>query len=131
MKKIIFGVSVALLIGCNQQSRDLDTEIINDNLCIYTNESKDYGEDSFLVHIGKVDYSKEYQSEYEKSYEHVKFPIDKKSCVSIPLNKIEKNIAYTINLSTINRLFSSQICILDKQGSVIIRPVQVGKDICD
>lgn len=67
MKKIIYSFVAMVLIGCNQQSRDLNTKIINDNLCLFTNESKDYGKDNFLVHFAKIDFSKEYRSEYEKS----------------------------------------------------------------
>ncbi len=41
MKKIIYSFVAMVLIGCNQQSRDLNTKIINDNLCLFTNESKE------------------------------------------------------------------------------------------
>lgn len=131
MKKIILYSFLAVaLLGCNQQTRDLNTKIIDDNLCIFTNESKTYGKDSFLVETGKVNYSKEYQSEYNKSYKNVNFPVDERSCVSIPLRKIEKNIAYTITLSTINKKFSSQICILEREDSMSIKQVKAGESTC-
>ncbi len=85
---------------------------------------------SFLVETGKVNYSKEYQSEYNKSYKNVNFPVDERSCVSIPLRKIEKNIAYTITLSTINKKFSSQICILEREDSMSIKQVKAGESTC-
>lgn len=90
MKKIIYSFVAMVLIGCNQQSRDLNTKIINDNLCLFTNESKDYGKDNFLVHFAKIDFSKEYQSEYEKSYSKTDLPISEKNCIAIPLDKLEK-----------------------------------------
>lgn len=130
MKKIIYSLLAVALIGCNQQNRDLNTKIIDGNFCIFTNESNDYGKDSFLVHIGKVDYSKEYQSEYDKSYKNVNFPVDEKSCVYIPLDKIEKNVAYTVHLSTINKLFSSQVCVLERDRSISIKQVDAGKSTC-
>ena len=127
MNKITYSFLAVILIGCNQQSRDLNTKIIDDNLCIFTNESENYGKDSFLVEIGKIDFSKEYQSEYDISYKDVNFPVDEKNCVYIPLNKIEENVAYTISLSTINKLFSSQICILKEKNLNIIKKVEPGK----
>ncbi|WP_349680345.1 NF045616 family extracytoplasmic (lipo)protein [Acinetobacter sp. UBA6720] len=131
MKKIIYSFVAMVLIGCNQQSRDLNTKIIDNNLCIFTNESRDYGNDSFLVETGKIDYSKEYQSEYMKSYKDTKFPINEKICVLIPLTKIEKNVAYTITLSTINKKFSSQICILENNSGISIKQVEAGKSTCE
>ena len=79
-------------------SSSYSTKIINDNLCLFTNESKDYGKDNFLVHFAKIDFSKEYQSEYEKSYSKTDLPISEKNCIAIPLDKLEKNLAYTITL---------------------------------
>lgn len=130
MNKITYSFLAVILIGCNQQSRDLNTKIIDDNLCIFTNESENYGKDSFLVEIGKIDFSKEYQSEYDISYKDVYLPVDEKNCVYIPLNKIEENVAYTISLSTINKLFSSQICILKEKNLNIIKKVEPGKSTC-
>ena len=131
MKKIIYSFVAMVLIGCNQQSRDLNTKIINDNLCLFTNESKDYGKDIFLVHFAKIDFSKEYQSEYEKSYSKTDLPIIEKNCIAIPLDKLEKNLAYTITLSTINKSFNSQICILENNSGISIKQVEAGKSTCE
>ncbi|WP_410169840.1 NF045616 family extracytoplasmic (lipo)protein [Acinetobacter johnsonii] len=131
MKKIIYSFVAMVLIGCNQQSRDLNTKIINDNLCLFTNESKDYGKDNFLVHFGKIDFSKEYQSEYEKSYSKTDLPISEKNCIAIPLDKLEKKLAYTITLSTINKSFNSQICILENNSGISIKQVEAGKSTCE
>ena len=130
MKKIVCGVAAVVLIGCNLPGRDLNTKIIDGNLCIFTNESKDYGKDSFLVETVKANHSKEYQSEYDKSYENVNFPVDEKSCVFIPLDKIEKNVANIVILSTINKTFRSKICVLEDDSGISIKQVEAGKSTC-
>lgn len=127
----LYTILGIVILGCNQQNNDLNVRIIRDDLCIFTNKEKDYGVDDFLVHIGKVDYSKEYKSEYEKSYDNTTLPVEEKNCVLIPLKKIEKNKAYTITLSTINQTFSSNICILDKNNIFFIKKVSAGKNSCD
>lgn len=120
-----------ILFGCNQQNRELNTKIINDSLCIFTNEAKNYGNDSFLVEAVKANHSKEYQDEYNKSYKNFKFPIDEKSCIAIPLDKIEKNAVNIIVLSTINKTFRSRICVLEDDSSISIKQVEAGKFTCD
>jgi hypothetical protein len=131
MKKYIIHCFCALILfGCNQQNRELNTKIINNNICVFTNESKDYGKDDFLVHLAKIDFSKEYQSEYEESYQNVEFPINEKNCVYISLDKIEKDIGYTITLSTINKSFSSQICLVKQENLNIIKKVEPGQSKC-
>ncbi len=45
--------------------------------------------------------------------------------------KIEKNVAYTITLSTINKKFSSQICILENNSGISIKQVEAGKSTCE
>lgn len=127
---MIYGLSVLTFIGCKQLDSDLNVKIINTNLCVFTNESKNYGKDNYLVHMGKFDSSKEYKSEYDRSYESINLPTDEKNCALIPLNKIERNVVYLVNLSTLNKVFSSQICVIDKDRDLIILKVDAGKEIC-
>lgn len=132
VKRIFLYVMLGIVIvGCNQQNNDLNIRITHDNLCIFTNESKDYGADDFLVHIGKVNYSKAYKSEYEKSYENTILPVAEENCIGIPLNKVEKNKAYTITLSTINQTFSSNVCVLEKENNFLIKQVKARENSCD
>ena len=42
------------------------------------------------MHIGKIDFSKEYKSEYEKAYAKTILPVEESNCVYIPLSKIKR-----------------------------------------
>lgn len=131
MNYILYVFIPLILLGCNQQNRELNTKIINDNLCLFTNESKDYGKDNFQVHFAKIDFSKKYRSEYEKSYSKTDLPISEKNCIAIPLDKLEKNLAYTITLSTINKSFNSRVCVLEDGSTISIKQVEAGKSTCE
>ena len=114
-KSVFLYVSIGLFIlGCNQQNYDLNIDIARENLCIYTNKHQGYKTENFLVHFGLINFDKDYKAEYEKKYNNTVFPTEIKNCIYIPLNKIEKDKAYTIILSTINKTFTSRICILEK-----------------
>lgn len=132
MNKLVFlYVSIGLFIsGCNQQNHDLNIKISNDNLCVYTNESENYKTDNFLVHIGLINFHKDYKVEYEKKYNNTIFPTEIKNCIYIPLEKIKKNKAYTITLSTINKKFNSRVCVLEKNKSFSIKQVNAGESTC-
>ncbi len=57
--------------------------------------------------------------------------LSEKNCIAIPLDKLEKNLAYTITLSTINKSFNSQICILENNSGISIKQVEAGKSTCE
>lgn len=131
-KSVFLYVSIGLFIsGCNQQNDDLNIDIARENLCIYTNEHHGYKTENFLVHFGLINFDKDYKAEYEKKYNNTVFPTEIKNCIYIPLNKIEKDKAYTITLSTINKTFTSRICILEKNNSFSIKQVKAGESTCD
>ncbi|KQQ76358.1 NF045616 family extracytoplasmic (lipo)protein [Acinetobacter sp. Leaf130] len=133
MKKLIYLIFLPvlfLLSACEEQSKDLNVEIKKDQLCIFTNKPKNYGEDDFLVHMGKIDFSKEYKSEYEKVYDKTILPVEESNCVYIPLNKIKKDTPYKIALSTINSSFSAHICVYQEGSLSSLKYLEAGKDVC-
>ncbi|HFP7025483.1 TPA: NF045616 family extracytoplasmic (lipo)protein [Acinetobacter baumannii] len=133
MKKLIYLIFLLILFllsACEEQSKDLNVEIKKDQLCIFTNKTKNYGEDDFLVHMGKIDFSKEYKSEYEKTYDKTLLPVEESNCVYIPLNKIKKDTPYKITLSTINSSFSANICVQQKGSLSSLKYLEAGKDVC-
>ncbi|WP_373867832.1 NF045616 family extracytoplasmic (lipo)protein [Acinetobacter guerrae] len=81
MKKSLCILLLSFLVnlGCDELYKDLN--IKNNQLCILNNNSRKYREDSFLVHIGKINFSEENKSDYEKSYQKTILPIDESSCI--------------------------------------------------
>ncbi|MGN5753773.1 NF045616 family extracytoplasmic (lipo)protein [Acinetobacter calcoaceticus] len=133
MEKIIRFIFLPLLFvlsACEEQSKDLNVEIKKDQLCIFTNKPKNYGEDDFLVHMGKIDFSKEYKSEYEKTYDKSILPVEESNCVYIPLNKIKKDTPYKVTLSTINSSFSAHICVHQEGSQSSVKYLEAGIDVC-
>ncbi|WP_338325127.1 NF045616 family extracytoplasmic (lipo)protein [Acinetobacter guerrae] len=82
MKKSLCILLLSFLVtilGCDELYKDLN--IKNNQLCIFNNNSRKYRENNFLVHIGKINFSEENKSDYEKSYQETIFPIDESSCI--------------------------------------------------
>ncbi|MFW1879660.1 NF045616 family extracytoplasmic (lipo)protein [Acinetobacter baumannii] len=133
MKKLIYPIFLPILFvlsACEEQSKDLNIEIKKDQLCIFTNKPKNYGKNNFLVHIGKIDFSKEYKSEYEKAYARTILPVEESNCVYIPLSKIKKDTPYKVTLSTINSSFSAHICVQQEDSQSSLKYLEAGKDVC-
>lgn len=129
--------SLVLTIGivlnaCSQGPRPLEITIKQDNLCAFTNSTKTYYgvDNTFLIYLGKIDYTKEFKSTYEKLYKNAPLPIDEKNCVLIPIKEIEKNTAYEIVLST-NKSFKTNVCLIDRNNNLSIKYVDSGKSTCD
>lgn len=129
-KFIINLIIIFALIACNKQSEELSTKIKDTNLCIYTNESKNDTKVSFLVELAKINFTQDYKTIYEKSFDNVDLPIAEKSCVLVPLSNFEKNQPYVITLGTINHTYRARICIIENDNQKIIKPVEDGKDSC-
>ncbi|ENX34301.1 hypothetical protein F889_02065 [Acinetobacter colistiniresistens] len=131
--KILFLLIIAFSIAsCNQGPRPLEVTIHKDHLCAFTNNSKTYYgiDNTFLIYLGKIDYKKDFKSTYEKLYTNTPLPIDEKNCVAIPLNEIERNIAYEIILDT-NKSFHTSICVMDKGNKLEVRYLEPGKSTCN
>ena len=118
------------LTACNKQSEELNTIIIDTNLCIHTNESQSHGNDSFLVELAKINLTKTYKNVYEKSFDNVDLPIEEKKCILIPLKFFEKNQPYVITLGTINHTYRARVCVIQNNNENIIKPVKAGKSNC-
>lgn len=129
-KFIINLIIVFALIACNKQSEELSTKIKDTNLCVYTNESKNDNKVSFLVELAKINFTQDYKTIYEKSFDNVDLPIAEKSCVLVPLSKFEKNQPYVITLGTINHTYRARICVIENNNQKIIKSVEDGKDSC-
>ena len=131
--QLLFLLIIALsTAACSQGPRPLEATIRNDHLCVFTNNSKTYYgvDNTFLIYLGKIDYTKEFRSTYEKLYSNVPLPIDEKNCALIPLKEIEKNIVYEIILDT-NKSFHTSLCIIDKSHELEVRYIEPGKSTCD
>lgn len=127
----VFGFCV-FITGCNLQSKDLEVKLIQDYLCIFTNNPKThYGYDnSIVVSIGKIDHTKEFQSNYEQLYKNGVLPINEKSCIQIPVDIFEKNIVYEITLET-NKIYHRKICLIESNGRIDIKYIDSSKKNCE
>ncbi len=125
-------ITAVLCSSCSQGPRPLEVTVHQDYLCAFTNSSKtSYGIDNtFLIYLGKIDYTTEFSSTYEKLYTNTPLPIEEKNCVRIPINEIEKNVAYEVILET-NKSFHASICLLDKNNHLYVRYVDPGESMCD
>ncbi|MBJ8481354.1 MULTISPECIES: NF045616 family extracytoplasmic (lipo)protein [Acinetobacter] len=125
-------IFLAYLTGCNPQSKGLEVKLNQGDLCVFTNNPKtDYGIDNtFLIYLGRIDYSKDFKSTYEKLYSNTLLPIDEKNCIAIPLNEIERNIAYEIVLDT-NKSVHTSICVMDKGNKLEVKYLEQGKSTCN
>ncbi|MFV5367467.1 hypothetical protein VXO74_01925 [Acinetobacter junii] len=135
IKKLKFSPILVVFIfinACSQGPRPLEITIKQDNLCAFTNNTKTYYgvDNTFLIYLGKIDYTKDFKSTYEKLYKNALLPIDEKNCVLIPIKEIEKNIAYEIVLST-NKSFKTNVCLIDRNNNLSIKYVDPGKSTCD
>lgn len=128
----VFLIILACLTGCNPQSKGLEVKLNQGNLCVFTNNPKTYygTDNTFLIYLGKIDYNKGFKSTYEKLYSNVPLPIDEKNCVTIPLNEIERNIAYEIVLDT-NKSFHTSIFVMDKGNKLEVKYLEPGKSTCN
>lgn len=127
----VFGFCV-FIIGCNPQSKDLEVKLIQDYLCIFTNNPKThYGYDnSIVVSIAKIDHKREFKSNYEQLYKNGVLPINEKSCTRIPIDIFEKNVVYEITLET-NKIYHRSICLLQGNGRIDIKYIDPSKEICE
>ncbi|WHR57589.1 NF045616 family extracytoplasmic (lipo)protein [Acinetobacter haemolyticus] len=121
-----------ILNACSQGPRPLELTIKQDNLCAFTDNTRTfYGFDNtFLISVGKIDYTKEFESTYEKLYKNAPLPIDEKNCVLIPFKEIEKNVAYDVILNT-NKYFQANVCLIEHNNNLSIKYVDPGKSTCD
>lgn len=128
----VFIIILAYLIGCNPQSKDLEVKLIQDYLCIFTNNSKShYGYDnSIVVSIGEIDHTRQFKINYEQLYKNGVLPINEKSCAQIPIDIFEKNVVYEITLET-NKIYHRSICLLEDNDRIDIKYIDPGKTICE
>ena len=128
----VFIIILAYLIGCNPQSKNLEVKLKQGYLCVFTNNSKTrYGYDnSIVVSTGKIDHTREFQSNYEQLYKNGLLPVDEQSCIKIPINIFEKNVVYEITLET-NKIYHRIICVVDSKKNLVIKYIDHGKSKCD
>lgn len=129
---LFFLCFCVFITGCNPQSKDLEVKLNQGNLCVFTNNPKtDYGYDSSIViSTGKVDHTKEFQSNYEQLYKNGVLPINEKSCTKVPIDIFEKNVVYEITLET-NKIYHRSICLLESNGRIDIKYIDPGKNTCE
>lgn len=120
------------LIGCKPKIKNLKVKIKYDHLCVFTNNSKAYYDldNTFIINLGKIDYTKKFKSTYEKLYTNVPLPIDGKNYVAVLLNEIKHNVIYEIILDT-NKSFHTSICVVGKDNKLEVRYVEPGKSQCN
>lgn len=130
---LIFIIIISITISaCSQGPRPLEAVIKKNNLCVFTNNPKTYAsfDNSVLVYLGKIDYTKEFKSTYKKLYTKAPLPIEETNCVAIPLEVIDKNVPYEIVLET-NKSFHARICIIDKGNRLEVKHIEAGKSACN
>ncbi|WP_032867598.1 NF045616 family extracytoplasmic (lipo)protein [Acinetobacter sp. 1000160] len=129
---VFIAVFCGCLTGCNPQSKDLDVKLIQDYLCIFTNNPKThYGYDnSIVVSAGKIDHTRQFKSNYEQLYKNGVLPINEKSCAQIPIDIFEKNVVYGITLET-NKIYHRKICLLKSNGRIVIKYINSSKNNCE
>lgn len=134
-KKPVLLMSLLIIFtinSCAQSiSRNLESTIKDNNICIFTNNEKTYSniENSYLIFVAEVTDSKDFKTVYEKTYSKGKFPILKDDCALIPLNIFKINKPYDVNLES-NKNFSTQICISETGKILPVSYVSPGKAVC-
>lgn len=124
--------SLLTINSCAQPiSRNLESTIKDNNVCIFTNNEKTYSdvENSYLVFVAEITDSKDYKTVYEKTYSKGKFPILKDDCALIPLNIFKINKPYDVNLES-NKNFSTQICISEAGKILPVSYLSPGEAVC-
>lgn len=132
LRPLLLLVLLGSVTACGQGPRPLDVTIHRDYLCVFTNNPKTYYgvDNTFLIYMGEIDYSKEFKTDYEKLYTNAPLPIKEVNCVKIPLNEIKKNVAYEIVLDT-NKSFHASVCVVDVNNKLYIKNVEPGESSCE
>ncbi|MBK0064323.1 MULTISPECIES: NF045616 family extracytoplasmic (lipo)protein [unclassified Acinetobacter] len=123
-KKLLVLILVSILfqlIACAQPINNQLNIISNNDLCIYTGRKTGYStqDDYFIVFVGEYNPQESFKSIYEKKYNSLKFPTNKKSCINVPSEIFEKSGIYSINLES-NKNYSQLVCVKkDKRNSIL------------
>ena len=95
MMKNICGLIVLFifyLAGCSSGGKNLDVTAKKNNLCFFTNDlDTQYSYDNdLLLSFGKVDFTKQFVTDFEKSYSGHALPIKEKNCLELSADKFKK-----------------------------------------
>ncbi|QIO07340.1 NF045616 family extracytoplasmic (lipo)protein [Acinetobacter shaoyimingii] len=117
MKKQYF-ILIVLLIFSNHikanspGTKPLFAHMKNGNLCVFTQDDKAIlgYENRAYVYTTNLDETTSRTDDYEKIYYNIKVPKDLDNCISIPIEKIEKNKPHDIFIE-LDKTYSLRICI--------------------
>ena len=116
-----------ILLGCAQPiNHKLNVDIKNNNLCVYTDNTKFFSSNDsyYAIFIGEYNPTEKFRSIYNKVYKNKKFPIGKNDCLPIPSYVFKKDKIYRINIET-NKNLSVLVCVSKKKSILsfkIMRP---------
>lgn len=93
-------------------TKQLFAEMKNGELCVFTQDPKtSLGyENRAYVYTTNLDETTSRTDDYEKIYYNIKVPKDLDNCISIPIEKIEKNKPHDIFIE-LDKTYSLRICI--------------------
>lgn len=134
MMKNICGLNVLFiffLAGCSSGGKDLDVTVKKNNLCFFTNDlDTEYSYDNdLLLSFGKVDFTKQFVTDFEKSFSGHALPIKEKNCLELSADKFKKNTVYQVTLET-NKIYHALICIRNDNNQLVVKKVEAGKTTC-
>lgn len=127
--------TILMNVGCAQPiSHELKVTVINNDVCIYTDNEHTYLEPDnyFIVFVGEYKPTQEFKSIYDKTYqgEEEKFPIKSEDCLSIPASVFKDKKVYDVNLES-NKNFSQLICISKKKNILNAKVVSPEDSTCN
>jgi len=131
MFKLTIALSILVLFGCSSTGKDLDVTVKKNNLCFFTNDlDTEYSYDNdLLLSFGKVDFTKQFVTDFEKSYSAHALPIKEKNCLELSADQFKKNTVYQVTLEA-NKIYHALICIRNDNNQLVVKKVEAGKTTC-
>ncbi|WP_089604859.1 NF045616 family extracytoplasmic (lipo)protein [Acinetobacter piscicola] len=132
MFKLTVALSILVLIGCTQMSKELDVIIKNNSLCFFTNDPDTNYYDSnkeLLIYINKLEHKKEIATVFEKKYTNSPLPIKEKDCLKIPINTLKKDTPYLVSLE-MRRTYIVEICLKNNNNRILVQKITTGEKTC-
>lgn len=131
MFRLTIALSLSILTGCSSGGKDLEVTIKKNNLCFFTNDlDTQYSYDNdLLLSFGKVDFTKQFVTDFEKSYSGYALPIKEKNCLELSADKFKKNTVYQVTLET-NKIYHALICIRNDNNQFVVKKIEAGEITC-
>lgn len=132
MFKLTVTLSILVLIGCTQMSKELDVIIKNNSLCFFTNDPDTNYYDSnneLFIYINELKHKKEITTAFEKKYINNPLPTKEKDCLKIPINTLKKDTPYLVSLE-MRRTYIVEICLKNNNNRILVQKIITGEKTC-